>query len=414
MDNSFTSLVEAQRIILETCPVLGKEKVGILDSLGRTLAENLIAKRANPPWNNSAMDGFAVRNSDLPTDQADPEPVILNVIEEVPAGRSATRAVGHGEAIRIMTGAPVPSGADTVIKIEDTEPTKTHVKVFSHVKTGSHIRKQGEDIAKDECLIPRGAKIRSAEIGILAMMGKPLVLTHQRPRVAILSTGDELMDLDDQFDEDKITNSNGYAFAAQTREAGGTPIVLGISKDRPEDLKEKISEAANADILVISGGVSMGDYDFTKIVLNEIGMNIHAWKLAIKPGQPVTFGTIRRTLCFGLPGNPVSSMITFEQLVRPAILKMSGQTNLFRLTMHATFQETFSKRPDRRHFLRGIVHIENGVPTVKTTGNQGSGILTSMLKANALIDIPESVEQLNPGDMVSVQMLSEHVPAISN
>ena len=305
MSNFFTPLVEAQHTVLEACSVLGKEKVGIIESLGRTLAEDLIAKRANPPWNNSAMDGFAVRNADLPTDHLVPEPVTLNVIEEVPAGRSATRSVGRGDAIRIMTGAPVPAGADTVIKIEDTEPTKTHVKIFSAVKTGSHIRKQGEDITKGECLIPRGTTIRPAEIGILAMMGKPLIFVHQRPQVAILSTGDELMDLDDQFDEDKITNSNGYAFAAQTREAGGTPIVLGISKDRPEDLKEKISEASNADILVISGGVSMGDYDFTKLVLSELGKNVHAWKLAIKPGQPVTFGTIRDTLCFGLPGNPV-------------------------------------------------------------------------------------------------------------
>ncbi len=414
MKTALTPLTDAQRTVLETCSVLGREKVGVMESLGRASAEDLIAERANPPWNNSAMDGFAVRNADLPANQAVPEPVTLKVIEEVPAGRSATCSVGPGEAIRIMTGAPVPSGSDTVIKIEDTEPTETHVKIFSHVTLGSHIRLQGEDITKGECLIPRGTTIRPAEIGILAMMAKPLIFVHQRPRVAILSTGDELMDLDDQFDQDKITNSNGYAFAAQVREAGGIPILLGISKDRPEALKEKINEAANADILVISGGVSMGDYDFTKIVLNELGENVHAWKLAIKPGQPVTFGTIQRTLCFGLPGNPVSSMITFEQLVRPSILKMSGHSNLFRLTMQAAFQETFSKRPDRRHFLRGIVRIENGIPTVRTTGDQGSGILTSMLKANALIDIPESVEQLNPGDMVSVQILSGYVPHMSS
>ena len=409
-----TPLTAAQHIVLAACSVLGKEKVGVMESLGRALAEDLIAERANPPWNSSAMDGFAVRNVDLPANRPVSEPVTLRVIEEVPAGHSAMCSVGQGEAIRVMTGAPVPLGADAVIKIEDTEPTETHVKIFSHAELGSHIREEGEDITKGECLIPHGTTIRPSEIGILAMMAKPLIFVHQRPRVAILSTGDELMDLDERFNENKITNSNGYAFAAQVREAGGIPVVIGISKDRPGALKEKILEAGNADILVISGGVSMGDYDFTKIVLSELGENVHAWRLAIKPGQPVTFGTIRRTLCFGLPGNPVSSMVTFEQLVRPSIIKLSGHSNLFRLTLQAIFQETFSKRPDRRHFLRGIVRIEDGILTARTTGEQGSGILTSMLKANALIDVPESVEQLRPGDTVSVQMLSDHVPPISS
>ncbi len=410
---TLTPLTNAQKTILSSCSILGKEKIGVMESLGRALAEDLIAERSNPPWNNSAMDGFAVRNQDLPPDQEVSEPVRLAVIENVPAGYSASQTVGPGQAIRIMTGAPVPAGADTVVKIEDTEPTSESVKIFSHVKLGSHIREKGEDITTGECLIPTGTTIRPAEIGILAMMGKPLVFVHQQPKVAILSTGDELMDLDDHFDENKITNSNGYAFAAQVREAGGVPVVLGIATDRPESLKEKIFSARNADILVISGGVSMGDYDFTKLVLDELGENVHAWKLAIKPGQPVTFGKINQTLCFGLPGNPVSSMVTFEQLVRPAIRKMSGHSRHFRLTLQATFEETFSKRPDRRHFLRGIVGFKNGILTAKTTGEQGSGILTSMLKANALIDVPEAVEKLQPGDKVSVQILSDYLDILS-
>ena len=412
MNQPLTRLADAQQTTLSICPVLGTEKIGIMESLGRALAEDLIAERENPPWDNSAMDGFAVRNADLPANQLIPEPVVLKVIEVVPAGCVATRSVGSGEAIRIMTGAPIPLGADTVIKLEDTEPTDTNVKIFFHVEIGSHIRKQGEDITKGKCLITRGTTIRPAEIGILAMMGKPLVPVYQQPRVAVLSTGDELMDLDDRFDDNKIINSNGYAFTAQVRDAGATPIVLGISRDHPEMIKEKIREAGNVDILVISGGVSTGDHDFTKVVLNELCEPIYMWKLAIKPGQPVTFGMIKHTLCFALPGNPVSSMVTFEQLVRPSILKMSGHTNLFRPILQATFQETFSKKPGRRHFLRGIVSIENGLLTVRTTGDQGSGILTSMLKANALIDLPESLETLKRGDTVSVQILSGHIPTL--
>jgi molybdopterin molybdotransferase len=240
---------------------------------------------------------------------------------------------------------------------------------------------------------------------MLAILARSFVLVYQRPRVAILSTGDELAALDERFDEDKIINSNSYGLAAAVQEAGGVPILLGIARDQPEALKEKIAHGLNADILVLSGGVSMGDYDFTKAVFKELGAEMNFWKLAIRPGQPLAFGKIHGKLAFGLPGNPVSSMVTFEQLVRPAVLKMGGQKGCSRPVIQAIFQEKFSKRPDRRHFLRGILTQENGVLTVRTTGDQGSGILTSMVKANCLIDVPVEMEKLNPGDPVSVQML---------
>jgi len=224
--------------------------------------------------------------------------------------------------------------------------------------------------------------------------------------VGILSTGDELADLDEQFDEHKIVNSNSYGIAAAVKEAGGIPILLGIAKDEPASLKEKISQGLTCDIIVLSGGVSMGDYDFTKVVFEELGADMHFWKLAIRPGQPLAFGKIQGKLAFGLPGNPVSSMMTFEQLVRFAVLKMAGHTKLERPTIEAEFQESFKKQPDRRHFLRGILKRENGKITVRTTGPQGSGILTSMVKANGLIDVSEEIEQVNPGDTVKVQLLS--------
>jgi molybdopterin molybdotransferase len=384
-----TQLHEAQRIVLEATPTLGLEKISILDSLGRVLGEDIVAERDNPPWNNSAMDGFAVRWADIKQEHAIQKPVTLT-----------------GQAIRIMTGAPIPKGADTVLKVEDTEHTPDSVRVFKPEQQGANIRPQGEDVKKGECIIAKGTRIRPGEAGMLAILAKSFIFAYQRPRVAILSTGDELADLDERFSEEKIINSNSYGIAAAVQEAGGIPFLLGIARDTPAALKEKISHGLTADILVLSGGVSMGDYDFTKTVFSELGAAMNFWKLAIRPGQPLAFGKIQGKLAFGLPGNPVSSMVTFEQLVRPAMLKMSGHRGYGRPVVQAVFQEKFSKRTDRRHFLRGVLTQEEGIFKVRTTGAQGSGMLTSMVKANCLIDIPVEVERVNPGDLVSVQLLS--------
>jgi molybdopterin molybdotransferase len=402
--SDLTRLEDALTVVLSTVPVLGMEKISLLDALGRVLAEDIIADRDNPPWNNSAMDGFAVRYEDIKQEHAITTPTVLNVIEDVPAGRFPMKTVGRGEAIRIMTGAPIPQGADTVLKVEDTEATPTSVKVFKPEPQGANIRPQGEDVRKGECIIPKGTVLRSAEAGMLAILAKPFVFVYQRPRVAILSTGDELADLDERLTDEKIINSNSYGIAAAVREAGGVPHLLGIARDNPNDLKAKIRQGLNADILVLSGGVSMGDYDFTKAVFQELGAEMNFWKLAIRPGQPVAFGKIGKSLAFGLPGNPVSSMVTFEQLVRPAMLQMGGHKDLTRPVVQAIFQERFSKKPDRRHFLRGILWMERGMLMVRTTGPQGSGILTSLVKANGLIDIPIEVEKLKPGDVVNVQV----------
>ncbi|MEE8494599.1 MAG: gephyrin-like molybdotransferase Glp [Nitrospirales bacterium] len=401
-----TPLQEAQKTVLDAAHPLGLEKVGLLEALGRVLGEDIVAARDNPPWDNSAMDGFAVRWEDIKQEHAVTKLVELMVIEDVQAGTVATKSVGPGQAIRIMTGAAVPKGADTVVKIEETEPSGDKVRIFKQVERGGNIRPQGEDVKKGDTIIAKGTQIRSAESGMLAILAKSFVLAYQRPRVAILSTGDELADLDERFDEDKIINSNSYGIAAAVQEAGGIPILLGIAKDHPAALKEKIAHGLNADILVLSGGVSMGDSDFTKAVFKDLGAEINLWKLAIRPGQPLAFGKIQGRLAFGLPGNPVSSMVTFEQLVRPAMLKMGGHRSYRRQVVQAVFQEKLAKRTDLRYFLRGVLRRQNGVLTVRTTGDQGSGILTSMVKANGLIDVPEGVEGLNPGDTVTVQVLS--------
>lgn len=401
-----TQLQDAQRIVLEATPTLGLEKISILDALGRVLGEDIVAERDNPPWDNSAMDGFAVRWDDIKQEHAIQKPVTLTVIEDVPAGKMPSKSVGVGQAIRLMTGAPLPKGADTVLKVEDTEQTPDSVRVFKPEQQGANIRSQGEDVKKGECIISKGTKVRPGEVGMLAILAKSFIFAYQRPRVAILSTGDELADLDERFSEEKIINSNSYGIAAAVQEAGGIPLLLGIARDTPAALKEKISQGLTADILVLSGGVSMGDYDFTKTVFHELGAEMNFWKLAIRPGQPLAFGKIQGKLAFGLPGNPVSSMVTFEQLVRPAMLKMSGHRSYGRPVVQAIFQEKFSKRTDRRHFLRGVLTREEGVFKVRTTGAQGSGILTSMVKANCLIDIPIEVERVNQGDVVSVQLLT--------
>jgi molybdopterin molybdotransferase len=285
-----TQLDEAQRIVLEATPTLGVEKISILDALGRVLGEDIVAERDNPPWDNSAMDGFAVRWDDIKQEHAIQKPIMLTVIEDVAAGKMPSKSVGVGQAIRIMTGAPLPKGADTVLKIEDTEHTADAVRVFKPEQQGANIRPQGEDVKKGECIIRRGTRIRSGEAGMLAILAKPFIFAYQRPRVAILSTGDELADLDERFSEEKIINSNSYGIAAAVQEAGGIPLLLGIAKDTPAALKEKISQGLTADILVLSGGVSMGDYDFTKAVFHELGAAMNFWKLAIRPGQPLAFG----------------------------------------------------------------------------------------------------------------------------
>ncbi len=403
--NDLTTLARAQEIVLAAAAPLGCEKVGLLDALDRVLGEDIVAPRDNPPWNNSAMDGFAVRWEDIKKEHDITRPAELTVVEDVPAGQVAAKTVGPGEAIRIMTGAPLPDGADTVVRVEFTEPSGTGVRIFQPEPRNANIRPKGEDVKEGERIISRGTQLRPAELGMLAILAKSFVPVHQRPRVAILSTGDELADLDEKFDENKIVNSNSYGIAAAVQEAGGIPLLLGIARDAPEALKEKIAQGLGCDILVLSGGVSMGDYDFTKAVFAELGADMHFWKLAIRPGQPLAFGSIRGKLAFGLPGNPVSSMVTFEQLVRPAVMKMGGHRHVARPVVRAAFQERFSKRPDRRHFLRGILEHKNGTLTVRTTGPQGSGILTSMVKANGLIDIPEDVEHVNPGDTVHVQVL---------
>ncbi len=394
---------EALQLILGKIPVLGTERVSILDARDRVLAEDILAPRNIPPWDNSAMDGYAVRWKDVRQSSRD-KPAILKVIGDLPAGRVFKGRGKTGEAVRIMTGAPVPEGLDTVVQVEDTEATGEEVEIFAAPEKGKNIRQAGEDVKTGSRVLERGDLLRPAHIGMLASFQRCGVAVYQRPRVAILSTGDELLDIDQPWEEGKIVNSNSYSLAALAAESGAIAIQLGIARDRREELASKIRQGLGADILLTSGGVSVGDYDLVKTMLKELGQ-MNFWKVAMRPGQPLAFGMIEGKPLFGLPGNPVSSMVSFEQFVRPAIRKMSGHASLFRPSLKAILREDVSKKAGLVHFIRCRLAPEGGKMFASTTGDQGSGILSSMVKAQGLIVLPREQTLARAGEEVNVVIL---------
>lgn len=395
---------EALSIILSQIRQMGTERVDITSSLGRVIAEDIYARRNNPPWDNSAMDGYAVRHEDTRGASKD-RPVTLNVIEDLAAGYVAKKTVGRGEAIRIMTGAPVPIGADTVVMVEDTEKDGELVRIFRESPDGDNIRRAGEDIKAGDLVLSRGTLIRPAEVGIMATCGRAFVSVYQRPRVAVLSTGDELVDVDEEVSDGKIVTSNSYTLSSMAAECGAISFQLGIAKDTREALKAKLMEGLHADVIITSGGVSVGDFDFVKDVLKELGSEMKFWKVAMKPGKPLAFGTIGGKPAFGLPGNPVSCMVCFEQFVRPSLLKMMGHVNIYRPMVEAILKEEIKKKPGRKHFIRSFVKFQDGRYIVTTTGDQGSGILKSMVAANGFLIFPEELSVLKAGDTVKVQLI---------
>jgi molybdopterin molybdotransferase len=394
------SLEEAITHILNRISRLGKERLHILQVQGRVLAEDIYAPRNIPPWDNSAMDGYALRWEDIQKTSAS-NPSILKVLGDLPAGKIFHGRVRPGEAVRIMTGAPLPGDTDTVIPVEYTEKIVDGVKISASFERGSHIRRAGEDVKAGEKVLGEGIVLRPPHIGMLASIQRSIISVYQQPRVAILSTGDELLDLDEPWEEGKIINSNGYSLASQVAECGGVPLLLGIAKDHPEDLSSKIQQGLNADLLITSGGVSMGDYDFVKRVLQKLG-EMNLWKVAMRPGQPLAFGMISGKPLFGLPGNPVSSMVSFEQFARPSILKMSGHPYLFRPVIKAVLQEDLPKKEGLVYFIRCRLKKEGEKISASTTGEQGSGILSSMVKAHGLIILPREATLVRNGEEVQV------------
>ena len=395
---------EALDKILSRIQPLGPEKVSILEALGRVCAEDILAHREIPPFDNSGMDGYAVRTGDVQNASSN-HPTQLEVIDDLPAGFISRKRVERGKAIRIMTGAPIPEGADCVIPVEETKIDGTFVSILKAGSHGAHIRRAGGDFRKGDRIIARGDLVRPAEVGIIAAMGRSFISVYQRPLVAILCTGEELVDVDGDLEGVKIVSSNSYTLAAQVKDCGAIPLQLGIAKDRKAEIEEKLRQGLRADVLISSAGVSVGDYDFVKEVLNDLGVEMVFWKVAMKPGMPVAFGTIQGKPVFGLPGNPVSSMVSFEQFARPSLLKMMGHRQLYRPVIEAILKQDIEKQPGRRHFIRSFVTFEDGRYFVTMTGSQSSDILTSMVRANGLVIIPENREIVRAGERVRVQLL---------
>jgi molybdopterin molybdotransferase len=398
------SVEDALNQILEVIVPLGREKVSILDSIGRVINEDIYANRNIPPRDNSAMDGYAVRWEDT-RGASISKPAILKVIEDIPAGTIPRKSVGTGESSRIMTGAPIPDGSNAVVRVEDTEKDGQRVKVFVKAKEGQDIRPAGEDVREGELVISQGNVIRPAEIGMLAALGRSFISVYQRPLIAVVATGDELVDIDENPTSWQIISSNSYSIAAQIIDCGAISLQIGIAKDKRGDLVSKFKAALRADIIVSSGGVSVGDYDLVKDVMKEVGNQMKFWQVAMRPGKPLAFGSMNGIPVFGLPGNPVSSMVSFEQFVRPSILKMMGHKNLFRRIVRATLKDDITKKKGTRHFIRARVNYENGKYFATTTGEQGSGILKSMVMANGLIILPEYAASVKKGEEVSIQLI---------
>lgn len=398
------SVEEALKTILINFRPLGLEKINILDGRGRVIGEDILAPRNIPSANNSAMDGYAVRHIDTKGATKD-KPLKLKIIEDIPAGKVALKKINKGEAARIMTGAVIPEGADAIIRQEDTLKDGKTVIIHTSAKKADHIRFAGEDVRKSELVMKKGGALRPADIGMLAALGKAFVSVYQKPRVAIMSTGDELVDIEIDPPPGKIVNSNSYSLAAQVLDCGAIPIMLGISKDKKSDLEDTFKTAMHADLIISSGGVSVGDFDFVKNVMGELGNAMHFWQVAMRPGKPLAFGAIEGVPLFGLPGNPVSAMVSFEQFVRPSLLKMQGHKNIFRQTIKAICAEDFQKQAGFKHFIRAIVKKEKNKYVVTTTGDQGSGILKSMVTANGLIVMGENETRIKKGTEVTVQLL---------
>ncbi len=401
-------VTEALDAILSRVHELGSERVMTSQALGRVLAEDIVSDVTIPPLDNSAMDGYAVRSGDIAE-----LPARLRVIGDLPAGSRWHAALGSGEALRIMTGAPVPDGADVVIRQEVTRRDGGFVEILEE-ETIANIRFAGEDIIAGAKVMEAGIRLRPAHIGVLASIKRASISVCQRPRVAILSTGDELVDIDGSLGDGNIVSSNSYSLAALVQENGGIPIMLGIARDTPEDLRACFEQGMHADIIISSGGVSVGDYDFVKDVLQDMGVEMSFWKVAMRPGRPLAFGMIGSTPAFGLPGNPVSAMISFEQFVRPAIRKMSGLRNMFRSCLTAVMDEPAETRTGLTYFLRCRLRRESDGYHACTTGAQGSGILMSMAEANALIIVPETVGSVHAGDRVVVQILDPEFEMTAN
>ena len=403
---------EAARTILEYVAPLPTERRPLKEALDLVLAEDVTSPIDLPGWDNSAMDGYATRAADVGGATAD-RPVTLNVVETVAAGRFPSKAVAAGEATRIFTGAPLPAGADSVIRQEDTEALDGgRVAVRDGRDVRKNIRHRGEDIRTGDVALAAGTALGPAQLGVLASIAHATPLVHRPPRVAFMGSGDEIVDLDHAAEilaGTKTATSNSYTLFGMIRRAGGVPLDLGVAGDTKQSLRDHLTGARDADLLVTTAGVSVGEHDLVRDVLTELGCDMKLWRIRMRPGAPLGFGLLDGKPWIGLPGNPVSTMVTFELFVRPAIRKMLGHALPFRRVVPVCVSEPITLGPRLRHFLRAVVSPADraGALTARLTGPQGSGILTSMARANALLIVPEDRASVAPGETLRALLLDD-------
>ncbi len=396
------SVDEALQKVLDTARTRLPEIRPIADTVGYVLDEDIVSEENVPPFDNSAMDGYAVISADiLGTSRESPR--YLKVIDVVRAGKDSGKRLDSGQAVQIMTGAPVPFGADAVVMVEQTEKADDgSVKIFTSVTPHENLRFAGDDIRKGQRVFENGHAIKAYDIGVLASIGRSSIKVVSKPKVAILSTGDELSAVESPLPPGKIRSSNNHTLRALSKPFASEVLDLGIAEDNLDDTEARLREAFSADIVLTSGGVSMGEFDFVRKALENIGIDIHFWKVKQKPGKPLVFGTHHDQLFFGLPGNPVSCAVCFELYVIPAIQKMSGFHRPQQRRLRAVTSETIKKKPGLRFFLRGVLKKEGERYVVRTTGNQSSGVLSSLSNAHGLIDLPEDRGDVMAGEEVDV------------
>jgi len=399
------SVADAIQVILGEVQPLGSERIALTQALGRVLAQSIQATRDVPPFRNAAMDGYAVRAADVGT-AASNAPVVLRVLETVGAGKVAAHSVSSGTAIKIMTGSPMPDGADAVVRVEDTQEDDGTVHILVHVDRDTHVRHPGEDMRQGDTVLAAGRALRPADIGLLASLGFAIVPVRRRPSVAILATGDELVELGQPLTPGQIFNSNAYTLAAAVEEAGAIPCVLGIVRDTPEATSQAFTEAFTADMVISTGGVSMGMFDLVRQTLTELGSVERFWEVAQRPGKPLSFGMRNGTPVFGLPGNPVSSLVCFYVYVRPALRAMQGLAHLHLPAVPATAAESVRTAEGVTEFVRCFLTGEPGAYLARVTGSQGSHVLRSLSLSDALLISPPQIGTIQAGSEVRVMLLS--------
>lgn len=385
------AVAEASAHTLRDAAPLSTEHVPLEQSLGRVLASDMRAEVFLPPWDNASMDGYAVRAADVNAASAS-APVELRVVGTVPAGQRTDRVLSAGEAIRIMTGAPVPAGADSVVRVEDTDRGSERVSIRDARDAGRNVRAKGEDVRPDQVVLSAGTPLSAAQVGVLSSIGAASVPVYRKPSVAILATGDELVPVE-EFARvragERIVSSNSYSLAAAVTAAGGVPVSLGIATDSPEAIAHALRGAEGCDLLLTSGGVSVGDFDFTRTVVEQLGGSLSMWRVLMRPGAPLGFGSLLGMPWFGLPGNPVSALVTFELFVRPFIRTLGGHRLPHRRTIGVVLDEPVQLAAPLTHYFRVLLSDgPDGQPHARLTGAQSSGMLTSMGAADALLVVP--------------------------